>query len=90
MNRTEENMEAVRGGYAIRHRTLANTRCYHAMNNERGVMALCGCYRPIRGVTGHSKLGRNRKKGDRFADGFRYSWLRSIANRVLPSAGDSQ
>lgn len=76
MSDTDENAEAVRGGYAIRHRSLRNTRAYHAMNNERGVMYLCGCYRPIRGVDGHSKLGRGRKKGSRFADVFRYSWAR--------------
>jgi hypothetical protein len=75
---TEENpnSEAVRLGFAFRHSSLRNTRCYHAMNNERGVMYLCGCFRPIRGVEGHSKLGRRRKKDARFADMFRYSWSR--------------
>lgn len=76
MPETQSNMEAVRGGYAMRRMTLQSTRCYHAVHREgRGDMYLCGCGREIRGVDGFSRLRRNARRDARFADKL---WGRSI------------
>lgn len=81
-NRTQELFEAIRGGYAYRHHTLDSTRNYHAVDNKRGVMYLCGCAKPVLLQGRASKLASGRNRHHRFADGFRYGWTRAIRNRT--------
>ena len=71
--RHEDNMEAVRGGYAYVRQAMPSTRNAHAVNVEGARrMYLCQCMRGYIWHINPSKLARNRRKDSRFADGFRY------------------
>lgn len=71
-DRTTENMEAVRGGYAFVRMRMESTRNAHAVHVEgTRRMYLCQC---MRGATWGrtSSLNRNRRMDRKFAEGFRY------------------
>lgn len=72
-DRTAENMEAVRGGYAYVKQRMESTRNAHAVHVEgTRRMYLCQCMPQIRGVDGHCKFKAGRSKDSRFGDAFRY------------------
>lgn len=69
------NQEAVRGGYAYQRAGLylKATRNVHAVHVEgTRRMYLCDCNRGFIWPGKPSKLGRNRRKDDRWASDFRY------------------
>ena len=72
-DRTADNMEAVRGGFAFVKQAMQSTRNTHAVHVEgTRRMFLCQCFRQIRGVDGHCEFKAGKSRDSRFGDAFRY------------------
>ena len=73
LNRTEENAEAMRGGYAYQRMRLEASRNYHAIHVEgTRRMYLCGCTKGFIWPTKPSRLAKGRNADRRWAEMFKY------------------